>query len=98
VFSLHFHIAVYHQRKSGVKLTQGRNLESGADAEAMEGCSLLACFPGVLSLLSYRTQKYQPRDNNTHNGLSRPTLITNWQNALQLDLKEACPQRRLLSL
>jgi hypothetical protein len=25
--------------------------EAGADAEAMEGCSLLACFPGLLSLL-----------------------------------------------
>jgi hypothetical protein len=25
--------------------TQGRNLEAGADAEAMEGCYLLACFP-----------------------------------------------------
>jgi hypothetical protein len=23
---------------------QGRNLEAGADAEAMEGCYLLACF------------------------------------------------------
>jgi hypothetical protein len=24
---------------------RGRNLEVGADAEAMEGCCLLACFP-----------------------------------------------------
>jgi hypothetical protein len=36
-FSLHFHIAVYHQRKSGQELTQGRNLEAGVDAEAMKG-------------------------------------------------------------
>jgi hypothetical protein len=43
-FSLYFHIAVHHQRKSGQELTQGRNLEAGADAEAMEGCYLLACF------------------------------------------------------
>jgi hypothetical protein len=47
--------------------------EAGADAEAMEGCSLLACFPwlaspGLLSLLSYRTQDYQPRDGPTHKG------------------------------
>jgi hypothetical protein len=47
--------------------------EAGADAEAMEGCSLLACFPwlappGLLSLLSYRTQDYQPRDGTTHKG------------------------------
>jgi hypothetical protein len=40
-----FHIAVHHQRKSGQELTQGRNLEAGADAEAMERCCLLACFP-----------------------------------------------------
>ena len=37
--SLHFHIAVLHQRKSGQELTQGRNLEAGADAEAMEGAA-----------------------------------------------------------
>jgi hypothetical protein len=35
---------------------------------------------GLLSLLSYRTQDYQPRDGTTHNGPS-PTLITNWENA-----------------
>ena len=55
------------------------------------GTAYWLASPGVLSLLSYRTQKYQPRDNNTHNGLSRLTLITNWQNALQLDLMEAFP-------
>jgi hypothetical protein len=42
--------------------------EAGADAEAMEGCSLLAASPGLLSLLSYRTQNYQPRDGITHKG------------------------------
>ena len=45
LFTLHFHIVVHHQRKSGQELTLGRNLEAGADAEAMEGCYLLACFP-----------------------------------------------------
>ena len=28
--------------------------------------------PGLLSLLSYRTQDYQPRDGTTYNGLSQP--------------------------
>jgi hypothetical protein len=42
--------------------------EAGADAEAMEGCSLLAGSPGLLSLLSYKTQDYQPRDDPTHKG------------------------------
>jgi hypothetical protein len=36
LFSLHFHIAVHHQKKSGQELTQGRNLEAEADAEAMD--------------------------------------------------------------
>jgi len=36
LFSLHFHMAVHHQRKSRQELTQGRNLEAEADAEAME--------------------------------------------------------------
>jgi hypothetical protein len=41
--SLHFHIAVHHQSKSGLK--QGRNPEAGAVTEAMEGYCLLACSP-----------------------------------------------------
>jgi hypothetical protein len=28
--------------------------------------------PGLLSLLSYRTQDYQPRDGTTHKGPSHP--------------------------
>ena len=42
LFGLHFHIAVYHERKSGLELKQGRTwrqrLEAEADAEVMEGC------------------------------------------------------------
>jgi hypothetical protein len=37
-------------RKSEQELTQDRNLEAGADAEAMEGCCLLACFPWLAQL------------------------------------------------
>jgi hypothetical protein len=33
--------------------------------------------PGLLSLLSYRTQDHQPREGATHNELSPPPLITN---------------------
>jgi hypothetical protein len=33
---LYFHFIVYHWRKPGQELKQGRNLEAGADAEAME--------------------------------------------------------------
>jgi hypothetical protein len=51
-FSLHFHIFVYYQRKSGEDFTQGRNLEAVADAEGIEVCSLLVTSSGLLSLFS----------------------------------------------
>jgi hypothetical protein len=35
----HFHITVHHRRTSGQELKLGRNLEAGADAEAMEGAA-----------------------------------------------------------
>jgi len=66
VFISNFHITVHHQRKSGQEFKQGRNLEAGADAEAMRGAT------GLLGLLSYRTQDYQPRDGPTHNGWALP--------------------------
>jgi hypothetical protein len=49
LFSLHFHIAVHHQRNSGQELTQVRKLKAGSDAEAMDWC-LLACFPWLAQL------------------------------------------------
>jgi hypothetical protein len=39
-----------HCCSSPKELTQGWNLEAGSDAEAMEGCSLLACFPWLAQL------------------------------------------------
>jgi hypothetical protein len=43
--------------------------EAGADAEAMEGCYLLACFRWLAQLAFL---DYQPRDGTTHNGPSHP--------------------------
>jgi hypothetical protein len=43
LFSLYFRIAAYYKRKSGQEFKQGRNLGVGADADAIEGCCLLAC-------------------------------------------------------
>ena len=72
LFSLHFHTAVHHQgSKDGTQAGQ----EAGADAEAMEGCSLLACLPGLLSLLSYRTKTTSPEMAQPTR--RPPTLITN---------------------
>jgi hypothetical protein len=53
-------------------------------------------FTGLLSLLSYRTKTTSPEMVPPTRGLS--PLITNWENALQLDLMEAFPQLKLLSL
>jgi hypothetical protein len=51
------------------KESQGRNLEAGADAEAMDGAAYCLASPGLFSLMSYRTQFCQPRDGTTHKGL-----------------------------
>jgi hypothetical protein len=45
--------------------------------------------PGLLSLLSYRTKTTSPEMFLPTRG--PPTLITNWENALQLDLMKALP-------
>jgi hypothetical protein len=51
---------------------------------------------GLLSLLSYKTKTTSPEMVPPTRGLS--PLITNRENALQLDLMEAFPQLKLLSL
>ena len=50
--------------------------EAGADAEAMEGCSLLACFPWLAQPAHLWNQDYQPRAGPTHKGPFSP-FITN---------------------
>jgi hypothetical protein len=42
--------------------------KAGADAEAMEECSLLACFPWLAQPALLKNQDYQPRDGPTHKG------------------------------
>jgi hypothetical protein len=69
--------------------------EAEADAEAMEGYSLLACFPWLAQPAFFWNKTTNP-------GMAQPTtgplpLITNRENALQLDLMEAFPQLKLLS-
>ena len=49
-FYLQFSISVLHGKRSGQELKQGRNLEEGADAEAMEGRCSLARFPWLAQL------------------------------------------------
>jgi hypothetical protein len=43
VYSAYTSTALFFIIESGQELKQGRNLEAGADSEAMEGCNLLVC-------------------------------------------------------
>ena len=74
LLSLHSHIAVHHQMKSGLELKQVRKQE--LMQRPWRDVTYCLASPGLLSLLSYRTQVYQPRDGTTHNGLGPPPLIT----------------------
>ena len=77
---------------------QIRNLKEGDDAEAVDVAAYCLALYGLLSTLSHRTQHHQMWDGTTHNGLGPTLLITNLENALQLDLMEAFPQVKLLSI
>ena len=68
LFSLHFCIAVHHKRKSGLELKQIRKQE--LMQKPWRDVTYWLVSSGLLSLLSYRTQNYQPRDGTTHNGPS----------------------------
>lgn len=59
LFRLYFNIIVHHWSNSGQEFKQDWILEAGDDAE----CRERYCFlHGLLSLLSYRTQDLQVRD------------------------------------
>jgi hypothetical protein len=79
---------------SGQELKQVRNLETGADAQAVQGAAYWFTFHGLLRQLSYRTLDHRPRDATTHNTLVPPPAITTLKNALQLDLMEVLSQLR----
>ena len=68
LFSLHFHIAIDHQRRSGLELKQIRKQE--LMQRPWRDATYWLASPDLLSLLSFQTQDYQPRDDITHNGPS----------------------------
>jgi hypothetical protein len=70
LFSLHFHIAVHHQRKSGLELKQVRKQE--LMQRPWRDVTYWLASPGLLSLLSSWTQGHQSRDGTTHNVPSHP--------------------------
>jgi hypothetical protein len=80
--AINFHSTVHHQRKSGQEPKQGRNLEAGAEAEAMEGCCLLVCSNCFLMEL-----------RSTSPGMAPPTM--GWA-ILQKSLIKKMPYSRIL--
>jgi hypothetical protein len=63
-----FHIAVHNQMKSGLELKQVRKQE--LMQRPWRDVTYWFVSPGLLSLLSYRTQDSQPWDGTTYNGPS----------------------------
>lgn len=56
---------------------KGRNLEAGTDTEAiLRGAADRIAPHGLPSLLYYRSEDYQPRDDVTHNRLGPPISTT----------------------
>jgi hypothetical protein len=62
----------------------------------MEGCYLLSCFPLACSGCFLIEPKTTSPEMVPHTGGLSP-LTTNWENAPQLDVMEAFPQKKLLS-
>jgi hypothetical protein len=73
LFSLHFHIAFHHQRKSGLELKQVRKQE--LMQRPWKDVIYWLASPGLLSLLSYRTKTTSPEMVPSTRGLS--PFITN---------------------
>lgn len=48
--SAHPSTFLFITKETQLKPTQGKNMEAGADAEAMGECCLLDCFPGIVQL------------------------------------------------
>ena len=67
-------ITVHHQRMLGQELKQGRNPEAGADAEAMEGCCLLACS-FLLTQPAFLWYSGAPAQGITHPQWDGPSTI-----------------------
>jgi hypothetical protein len=94
LFGLHFHNAVHPQGSQ-----DWNSSRSGSRSWCRGHGGML--FTGLLPLACSACSHIEPK--TTSPGMVPPSrglspLITNWENALQLDLMEAFPQLKLLSL
>lgn len=71
--------SVHHQKHCGQELQQDRDLEAGADTEAMEGyCSSWLAQPAF-----FIEPMITVEELHCHNGLGPPPSIIDQENALQ---------------
>lgn len=68
---------------------QGRDVDTGAGAEDMEGCPYCLAQPA-----SYRTQGHHHGSCSTYSGLGPPSFINNQENAPTGNLMKAIPRLR----
>jgi pyoverdine/dityrosine biosynthesis protein Dit1 len=69
LFSLHFHISIHPQKKSGLKLKQVRKQE--LMQRPWRDVTYWLASTDVLGFLSYRTQDHQLRDGNQGKGWNK---------------------------
>lgn len=87
-----FQVAVHHQVKSGQD--QRRNLKVWAQAETVEECWWMTCFPAHIQPPFYTTKDHLSKEDMTHSGLDPLSLTSNLKNAPQASLMETIPQMR----
>jgi hypothetical protein len=94
LFSLHFHTAIHHQGSQDWNSgrSESRSWCRGHGGMFFTGLLLLAC--SACSLMEPKTANPEMVPPTMGPSL----LITNWENTPQLDLMEALPQLKLLSL
>lgn len=77
------HLTLLHQSLSLKAMRARTQARQRPNAEAIEDCCLLTCFPWFAQGYVLKEQDLVARGGPTHNGLNTPTSITNWENALE---------------
>lgn len=65
----------HHWGESGEELKQGRTLDTEADAEALDECCLVVCYPWLAQPASLQHPEPPSLGGTTHSDLNLPTSI-----------------------